>query len=124
MHLLLQPISSARQTAVHRFLKKVKYLKLLAPLTLVVNYSYVVPLSLFFNHSIIPTFYQKKMKKKASQNRRVSRRQRKLNNKLIAHQAVEVNGADKSVEGTSNSEDDEYAGMEFRFQHQSRICHS
>jgi hypothetical protein len=64
------------------------------------------------------------MKKKASQHKRVSRRQRKLNNKLIAHQAVEVNGADESVEGTSNSEDDEYAGMEFRVQHQSRICHS
>ena len=39
---------------------------------------------------------------------RLSRRQRKLNDKRIAHQAVEVNAANESMEGSSNSEDDAY----------------
>jgi hypothetical protein len=42
--------------------------------------------------------------------RRLSRRQRKLNDKRIAHQAVEVNAADESMEGSSNSEDDACVG--------------
>jgi hypothetical protein len=42
--------------------------------------------------------------------RRLSRRQRKLNDKRIAHQAVEVNAANESMEGSSNSEDDAYVG--------------
>jgi hypothetical protein len=36
------------------------------------------------------------------------RRQRFLDNKLMAHQAVEVNDDDDSVNGTTNSEDDGY----------------
>ena len=39
---------------------------------------------------------------------RLSRRQRKLNDKRIAHQAVEVNADNESMEGSSNSEDDAY----------------
>ena len=41
---------------------------------------------------------------------RLSRRQRKLNDKRIAHQAVEVNADNESMEGSSNSEDDAYVG--------------
>ena len=40
----------------------------------------------------------------------LSRRQRKLNDKRIAHQAVEVNADNESMEGSSNSEDDAYVG--------------
>jgi hypothetical protein len=39
---------------------------------------------------------------------RRARRQRFLDNKLIAHQAKEVNDDDDSVDGTTNSEDDGY----------------
>ena len=39
---------------------------------------------------------------------RRERRQRFLNNKLMAHQAVEVNEDGDSVDGTTNSEDDGY----------------
>ena len=42
------------------------------------------------------------------QRNQVSRRQRKLNNPFIAHQAVEANKAGESVEGSSDSDDDEY----------------
>jgi hypothetical protein len=47
---------------------------------------------------------------RARVSRRVSRRQRRLNDKRIAHQAVEVNAADESMEGSSNSEDDACVG--------------
>jgi hypothetical protein len=42
---------------------------------------------------------------------RTSRRQRKLNNPLFAHQAVEVDDADNSVNVSSDSEDDRYVPL-------------
>ncbi len=42
---------------------------------------------------------------------RTSRRQRKLNNPLFAHQAVEVDDADNSVSVSSDSEDDRYVPL-------------
>jgi len=42
---------------------------------------------------------------------RTSRRQRKLNNPLFAHQAVEVDDAENSVNVSSDSEDDQYVPM-------------
>jgi hypothetical protein len=42
---------------------------------------------------------------------RTSRRQRKLNNPLFAHQAVEVDDAENSVNVSSDSEDDRYVPL-------------
>jgi hypothetical protein len=60
--------------------------------------------------SALSTAVASEVVKEERVSRRVSRRQRRLNDKRIAHQAVEVNAADESVEGSSNSEDDAYVG--------------